>query len=72
MPPAPEPGKDAFHRVPLIAAKVRDAVEPVLTRFRDTDLAAHLPAFFCTLFSQKPTREHKEKLLGIITGTRRP
>jgi len=25
------PGKDAFHRVPLIAGEVRDAVERVLT-----------------------------------------
>jgi len=31
------------------AARVRDAVERVLTRFRDTELAAHLPAFFRTL-----------------------
>ena len=30
---APEPGKDAFHRVPFIPAKVRDAVERVLTGF---------------------------------------
>jgi len=27
----PEPGKDAFHRVPFIPGKVRDAVERVLT-----------------------------------------
>ena len=27
----PSPGKDAFHHVPFIAAKVRDAVERVLT-----------------------------------------
>jgi hypothetical protein len=25
------PGKDAFHRVPIIAGEVRDAVERVLT-----------------------------------------
>ena len=35
---APEPGKDAFHRVPFIPGEVRDAVERVLTspggRFR--------------------------------------
>jgi hypothetical protein len=34
----PEPGKDAFHRVPFIPGEVRDAVERVLTipedRFR--------------------------------------
>ena len=28
---APEPGKDAFHRVPLLRSDVRDAVERVLT-----------------------------------------
>jgi len=72
MPPAPEPGKDAFHRVPLIAAKVADAVERVLTRFRNTELTAHLPVFFRTLSGQKPSREDMEKLLGIIKGTRRP
>jgi len=33
---APEPGKDAFHRVPLIPAEVRDAVERVPTGFGDT------------------------------------
>ena len=36
--PAPEPvfedGKDAFHRVPFIPARVRDAVERVLNRLR--------------------------------------
>ena len=32
---APDPGKDAFHRVPLIPAEVRDAVERVLTGFGD-------------------------------------
>jgi hypothetical protein len=31
----PEPGKDAFHRVPFIPAKVRDAVERVLTVLED-------------------------------------
>ena len=38
--PLPEPvfeaGKDAFHRVPFIPAKVRDAVERVLTPLRGT------------------------------------
>ena len=32
--PVFEDGKDAFHRVPFIPAKVRDAVERVLTQFR--------------------------------------
>jgi hypothetical protein len=32
---APEPGKDAFHRVPLSPAEVRDAMERVLTGFGD-------------------------------------
>jgi hypothetical protein len=35
-------------------------------------LAAHLPAFFRTLSGQKPSREDREKLLGIIKETRRP
>ena len=39
---------------------------------RDTELAAHLPAFFRTLSGQKPSREDMDKLLGIIKGTRRP
>jgi hypothetical protein len=38
---------------------------------KDTELAAHLPAFFRTLSGQKPSREDMEKLLGIIKGTRR-
>ena len=32
--PAPEVGKDAFHRVPFIPGEVRDAVERILTNFR--------------------------------------
>jgi hypothetical protein len=39
---------------------------------KNTELAAHLPAFFRTLSGQKPSREDMEKLLGIIKGTRRP
>jgi hypothetical protein len=39
---------------------------------KDTELVAHLPAFFRTLSGQKPSREDMEKLLGIIKGTRRP
>ena len=31
--PAPEPGKDAFHRVPFFPGEVRDAVERVPTTF---------------------------------------
>ena len=53
-------------------ARVRDAVERVLIRFRDTELAAHLPAFFRTLSGQTPSREDVGKLLGIIKGTHRP
>ena len=34
-PCAPEPGKDAFHRVPFIPGEVRDAVERVLTILED-------------------------------------
>jgi hypothetical protein len=56
----------------LIATKVTDAVERVLTRFRNTELATHLPAFFRTLSGQKPLREDMEKLLDIIKRTRRP
>jgi hypothetical protein len=33
-PRAPEPGRDAFHRVPYIQGEVRDAVKRVPTRFR--------------------------------------
>ena len=39
-----EDGKDAFHRVPFIAATIRDAVERVLTRFRDARRVALLQA----------------------------
>lgn len=39
---------------------------------RDTELTAHLPAFFRTLSDQKPSWEDMEKLLAIIKGTRRP
>jgi hypothetical protein len=39
---------------------------------KDTELAAHLPAFFRTLSGQKPSREDMQKLLCIIKGTRRP
>jgi hypothetical protein len=35
-------------------------------------LAAHLAAFFRTISGQKPSREEREKLLGIIKGTLRP
>jgi hypothetical protein len=56
----------------LIATKVTDAVERVLTRFRNTELATHLPAFFGTHSGQKLSREDMEKRLGIIKGTRRP
>jgi hypothetical protein len=38
----------------------------------DKELAAHLAAFFRTLSGQKPSREDREKLLGMINGTRRP
>jgi hypothetical protein len=33
-------GKDAFHRVPFIPGKVRDAVERVLTMFGGAQLGA--------------------------------
>jgi hypothetical protein len=39
---------------------------------KDTELAAHLTCFFRTLSGQKPSLEDREKLLGIINGTRRP
>ena len=39
---------------------------------KDTELAAHLPAFFRTLCGQEPSREDMEKLQSIIKGTRRP
>ena len=39
---------------------------------KDTELAAHLPAFFRTLCGQEPSREDMEKPLGIFKGTPRP
>ena len=39
---------------------------------KDTDLAAHLPAFFRTLSGQEPSREDMEKPLDIIKGTCQP
>ena len=41
-PCAPEPGKDAFHRVPFIPGEVRDAVERVLTILEDRFMAGVL------------------------------
>jgi hypothetical protein len=64
-----KPGSDDwlkfFEFAAVDAGRIPDQI------LKDTELAAHLPAFFRTLSGQKPSREDMEKLLGIIKGTRR-
>jgi transcriptional regulator with XRE-family HTH domain len=65
-----KPGSDDwlkfFEYAAVAAGRIPDHI------LQDTELAAHLPAFFRTLSGEKPSREDMEKLLGIIQGTRRP
>jgi hypothetical protein len=39
---------------------------------KNTELAAHRPAYLRTLSGQRPSREDLEELLGIVKGTLRP
>ena len=65
-----KPGSDDrltfFERATVDAGRIPDHI------LKDTELAVHLPAFFRPHSGQKPSREDREKLLGIIKGTRRP